>query len=139
MAYAALVDLQIRYGEAEILQLSDRDSDGGHDSGVIDAALADASGEMDGYLSVRYSLPLAQVPIMLSRICCDIARYRLWSDDATDQIRKRYEDAIADLGKIASGAIQLPLGDDDAAAVVPATPGSRVVYFTDEALGDMPI
>jgi hypothetical protein len=34
MAYAALIDLQIRYGEAEILQLSDRDSDG-HASAAI--------------------------------------------------------------------------------------------------------
>lgn len=138
MAYAALSDLELRYGADEVLRLADRDSDDSHDTGVIDAALDDASSEIDGFLSVRYSLPLAEVPGMLVRICCDIARYRLWSDDATEQIRQRYEEAIATLEKLASGTMALTLGEDDAAAEVPATPGGRVSFFTDSALGKMP-
>lgn len=135
MAYATLFDLETRYGADEIAQLADRD---GIVSDVIAAALDDASTEIDAYLVVRYSLPLAEIPDLLTLICCDIARYRLWSDDATEQIRQRYDDAVSVLGKLSKGTAQLLLGADDAKAAIPATPDSRVSMFTDDILAMMP-
>jgi len=136
MPYATQADLETRYGATEVLQLADRNADDTADTGVIDAALADASHEIDGYLAVRYTLPLSETPALLTRLCCDIARYRLWSDDATDQIRQRYEDAVTLLTRLSSGSVQLGLSATD--AVSPATPGSRVAFFTDTTLALMP-
>lgn len=45
-------------------------------------ALADASSLIDGYLAGRYPPPLAHVPTVLVPICCDIARHRLYGEQA---------------------------------------------------------
>ncbi len=75
-AYATLADLRTRYG-AEIDQVADRDGDGLADPAVIDGVLADVSAEIDSYLATRYTLPLATVPLLLTRLACAIARERL--------------------------------------------------------------
>ena len=67
MSYAVKFDLDTRFGIEEILQLSDRDNSGVTDSGVIDAALSDAQVEIDGYLAVRYALPLSSIPLLVTR------------------------------------------------------------------------
>ena len=145
MPYATQSDLETRFGATEIRQLGDRGAADPEDeeaepvpsaAEVIDAALDDASQEIDGYIAVRYTLPLSETPALLTRLCCDIARYRLWSDDATDQIRQRYEDAVTLLTRLSSGSVQLGLSATDATS--PATPGSRVSYFTDTTLALMP-
>ena len=140
MAYAALSDLDTRYGANEIIQLSDRFGTGAADSTVVDAALADADTEIDGYLAVIYSLPLVVVPDLVKRLACDIARYRLWSDQATPQVRQAYEDAVATLRRIADGTVKLIIistgAEPDSNAA--ARPASRVSAFTDAALGMMP-
>ncbi len=41
--------------------------------------MSDSSGQIDGYLAARYTLPLVSVPQNLVRLCCDLARYRLAS------------------------------------------------------------
>ena len=35
---------------------------------IIDAAIADADGEIDGYLAKRYAVPLAPVPKVINKI-----------------------------------------------------------------------
>jgi phage gp36-like protein len=74
--YATLADLQTRYGE-EINQVADRDGDGLADPAVVGGVLADVSAEIDSYLATRYTLPLAAVPLLLTRLACAIARERL--------------------------------------------------------------
>jgi phage gp36-like protein len=49
-------------------------------------------------------LPLPTVPAVLTRITCDIARYRLWEDRASDEVRRRYDDAVKLLTHISSSA-----------------------------------
>ena len=58
-------------------------------------AIQDATEEIDGYLAVRYPLPLPNVPNNLKRIACDIARYRLYTREPSEAVTKRYDDAIA--------------------------------------------
>lgn len=41
----------------------------------------------------------------------DIARYYTWSDSPSEELRKRYEDAISFLGKVASGKVKI-IADD---------------------------
>ncbi|MCR6494794.1 DUF1320 family protein [Thermomonas sp. S9] len=50
--------------------------------------LDDAQAEIDGYIASRYKLPLPTVPAALARIACDVARYRLWEDVASDDVRR---------------------------------------------------
>ncbi|BBL70331.1 gp436 family protein [Methylogaea oryzae] len=114
MAYAVKQDLIDRYGEAELIQLTDRASLGIIDDTVLGQAIGDAAAEIDGYLSGRYQLPLASVPSVLVRIACDIARYRLYDQAAAEQVTKRYDDAVAMLRSIAKG--ELSLGTDGASA-----------------------
>jgi len=53
---------------------------------VVQVALQDAEEEINGYIGGRYPLPLANVPSNLKRIACDIARYRLYSEQPLEHI-----------------------------------------------------
>jgi len=107
--YATLADMQNRFSEAELIDLSDRSGAGVMDSAVIDAALNDAKATIDGYLAARYPLPLAAVPDVLNRVSCDLARYYLYDERATEQVTKRHDDALKLLDKISNGSVTLGL------------------------------
>lgn len=112
MTYATLQNLKDRFGEDELIQLTDRDNLGTINTTVVDRALADADAQINGYLSVRYTLPLsAPVPTELERIACDLARYALYEDRVTEIVEKRYDAAIRKLRDVAAG--HAGLGVDD--------------------------
>lgn len=112
MAYARVADLIDRFGGEEILQRTDRVGAGVVNATIAQRALDDASAEIDGYLAARYQLPLPTVPAILERIACDIARYRLWEDLASPEVRQRYEDARRLLESISRGVASLGLPSD---------------------------
>lgn len=108
--YATPADIGAQYGAETLALLTDRDGDGAGDPGAAERALADASAEIDGYLAGRYDLPLSPGrAALLRRPAVDIAVYRLAADaaTATDERRRRYEDAVRYLEGIASGEIRL--------------------------------
>lgn len=110
--YAQPQDFIQRIGELQTLQLTDRNGMGEIDHNLLALALSDSSSQMDGYLSARYRLPLSAIPQNLTRICCDLARYRLssMSDVAiTDEIIERYKLSLKELELLASGKIALGL------------------------------
>jgi phage gp36-like protein len=108
--YGSLQAMVDRFGQVEMAQISDHTGQGdGVDEAAVQRALEDAGAEIDGYLAGRYTLPLASVPRVLVNVGCDIARYRLYKDIATDLVRKRYEDAVKLLEKVASGKVTLGL------------------------------
>ncbi|MCX8016394.1 MAG: DUF1320 family protein [Rhodocyclaceae bacterium] len=109
MSYATVDDLIARYGEAEVIQRTDRANAGVVDADVAQRALDDAAAEIDGYLAARYALPLPTVPATLVRLACAIARYRLWEDVASERVRQDYEDARRLLEAISRGAVSLGL------------------------------
>ncbi len=119
--YAAKADMIERFGEREILQLTDKHEPGtgAIDEAVLDRALEDADGAIDAALQARYTLPLATVPKILKRYACDLARYHLYGDGASDGVRKRYEDALKFLREVSAGTLNL--GADSAGAEVEAT------------------
>lgn len=122
MPYATQADLVERFGETEIIQLSDRDRTGAIDSAVVTAKLADADAEIDAYLATRYTLPLASVPTVLKRVACDVARYHLFDDRVTDDVRRRYEDALRFLQAVAKGTVSIgvdPIGQAPANSDLP--------------------
>jgi phage gp36-like protein len=107
MPYASQQALIDRFGESELIRLSDHDGTGAINASVVEGKLADADAEIDGYLSGRYTLPLTNVPEALRRIACDIARYHLYDDRVTEAVQKRYDDAIRFLRMVAKGEVQL--------------------------------
>lgn len=113
MAYATQANLIDRYGEDAILVLADRNLDAIIDADIVQQALDDATAEIDAYVAAKYTLPLPTVPDVLVRLCGDIAMYRLAAeaDQATDERRKRYEDAIDFLKSVSKGVASLGVID----------------------------
>lgn len=107
--YATLTDLISRFGENDLVNLTDVNRSGAINLVTIDRAIADADSEIDSYVAVRYSLPLASVPTELTRVACDIARYRLYGLKPLEEVRQRYEDAIKWLAGVANGSRSLGL------------------------------
>lgn len=117
MAYATVEDMVARFSELEVIQLTDRNQDGLIDEDVAAVALADATAEIDAYLG-RFKRPFTDVPPILKRLCCDIARYRLTAANGvliTDEIRNRYKIDVLDLLRaMAKGEVQLGVDDSGA-------------------------
>lgn len=107
MRYATQQDMVDRFGEQEMIELTDRDDTGAIDATVINKVLDDASAEIDGYIGGQADLAAGDPPAILVSRCCDIARYRLYDEAASDQVSKRYDDAIAYLKAVAKGDISL--------------------------------
>ena len=97
---------------------------------VAGKALADADDEINGYLSTKFTLPLASTPKVITRVACDIARYYLYADRVTDQVKKRYDDAVKFMKGVAAGDISIGL---DQAGSVPATEGGPDFVAGDRA------
>ena len=107
MAYNTKQNMIDRYGESELIALTDRAGAGVVDDAVLSQAINDAAAEIDGYLGGRYRMPLATTPPILTVYACDMTRYRLYDDAATEQVEKRYQDAIKFLRLAAEGKVQI--------------------------------
>lgn len=134
MTYATATHLLDQFGAEEIAQRADRGTPrlvtaemlktaaaGGSLSGynqaeqnatatalaLINGKLLDADSTINGYLSTRYQTPLATVPRLVVVTACDLVRYALYDDMATEQVRKRYEDAVKRLESISKGLVGL--------------------------------
>jgi len=109
MPYITQAELADRFGSDELIALADRDRDGVADAAVIDQAITDAEAEIDGYLAVRYTVPLISASAGIKTICADIARYRMMDDRPLDEAVKRYEAAVRFLRDVATGRASLGL------------------------------
>ncbi|MCX7204745.1 MAG: DUF1320 family protein [Proteobacteria bacterium] len=107
--YASQADMLDRFGEREVISLTDRSYSGVIDATVLNRAIVNASTEIDAYLASRYTIPLQPVPSLLVGITCDITRYRLCGAGVatTDEIRDRYQDAIKLLKEVNKGLLTL--------------------------------
>ena len=116
MSYASVQTMINRYPNRDLVQLTNEDPAATTvNAAPITLALADASAEIDGYIEARFALPLSDAPAVLNRLATDIAMYRLQTlrplHDLQDA-RQRYEDAVAMLEKVASGALTLGIAAD---------------------------
>lgn len=135
--YADQQDYENRYGQDELIQLTDFQGVGGVDAGVFAQAQADGDAEIDSYVQACYALPLDPVPPVLVRIAVDLYRYYLMGARVTEQAEKRYKDAIAFLVKVNKGEIQLnrdAAGEPVSTGAVQTVAGDRV--FSRDTLGD---
>ncbi|WP_417862376.1 gp436 family protein [Vreelandella venusta] len=116
MPYCTQADLIERFGEDELLAIA-HDDTGAMDTAVVERACDDASGEIDGYVSAAgYPVPLSPVPRIVIANACDIARYRLYDEHATDQVQKRYDDAVKFLKSVSRGEVRLGISSGTASS-----------------------
>ena len=133
MPYATKQALVDRFGQAELIQLTDRS----HrppttiDDTVLAQAMADANDEVDASVGVRYSLPLAAAPPILVRCACDLARFVLYDVRATEEVRNRAKDARAMLKAISTGAVTLGLETPPPSLGAPETDGPDRIFDRD--------
>jgi phage gp36-like protein len=134
MAYATLQDFTDRFGAAELTQLT---GSAGM-TAALQRALDDAAAEIDGYLATRYALPLSTVPTVLVRVGCDIARYRLWDQAASEEVAARYASAVQFLTSVSKGIVQLGIDPPPPAGGANALPivSSGTSRMTDDRLDD---
>lgn len=111
MPYCTQQDLVTRYGEDELIQLTDKQHTGQLDTDVISSAIADADSLIDSYLGSRYSLPINPVPRSLLRIACEITRFYLYEDLSTDEVKDRYEKAVMSLKAISKGEMSIGVSE----------------------------
>ncbi|MGU3290771.1 gp436 family protein [Acinetobacter radioresistens] len=142
--YATEADMVKRFADdIEELKLMHADA-----AASINEALQDAAEEINGYIGGRYPLPLPNVPSNLNRMACDIARYRLYYQQPTEEVRNRYKDAIKFLERVQDEKAHLQIQTatneivDDQPKGRPTTMPIGTSYvggvFGDEMLDKMP-
>lgn len=112
---------------------------------IIDEAIADADGEIDGYLAKRYAVPLSPCPRVINKFSKDIAIYNLFSrigiDEGSDQktYLNRYNSAIKFLTLVAEGKVSIGADTDDPvrAAAVGFTVKSNPRLFSRDQMKGM--
>jgi phage gp36-like protein len=92
MAYVTIAQLTNRLGSDRYISLTDRNRTGSPDDVAAAAALDGASSTADSYLAAF--LPISPVPEALVEAIIAIATYALAGNAATEDERRRYEDAL---------------------------------------------
>lgn len=105
MPYATKDALLARFSEHELVELTDRVEpyQGAIVDAVLDRAAASADAEVEAALRGRYALPLDPAPELVVDLACDLARWRLWDDQAPDAVEARAKAARALLRELAAG------------------------------------
>lgn len=117
MPYCTQADLVERFGEAELFAIARDEAGTAIDTAVVERACDDASGEIDGYVSAAgYTVPLANVTRIITAYACDIARYRLYDEQALPAVEKRYDDAVKFLVRVSRGEVKLGISTGPASS-----------------------
>lgn len=141
--YATRDDMVKRYSLTEVSQLERYLM--GDES--VDAAIADAGSIIDGWIGAKYTIPLEYPPENIKIFVCDIARYLLWKSKASEEVRRRYEDAMSYLKGVSKGTNVLLVKNPTTEEVKPAakSPSTMPIgttyrggVFSDDVLNKMP-
>ncbi|MHB2265813.1 gp436 family protein [Aliihoeflea sp. PC F10.4] len=126
MRYVTTEGLIKRYGRDELVQLTDRENIPPMEINeeVVERAIIDAGGRIDGYLGKVYKLPLTVVPDILSKVAADLARYYLHGDAAEKDtvVAINYRGSIDWLRDVSRGLVDL-----DIEGVKPAQSGTGAI------------
>ncbi|HWW85227.1 MAG TPA: DUF1320 domain-containing protein [Vicinamibacterales bacterium] len=123
MGYASKEDIDELYGTDLLVRVADYNKDGTPDPEVIAKGLQAADEICDAYLSAQYTIPVVPTPGVVKNCAIDIAVYKmaLGRTGRTDEMRLRYEDALALLEKISTGKVGLGLVPVTAPQIDPTT------------------
>ena len=109
--YATAQAMTLRFGEQELIQLTDQGRLGALDTAVLTAALDFANGVVDTHLSGGgYALPISKVSPVLVSAACSIARWALYDKKRPDAVNEEYDRQVAWLKLVSSGAVKLDVG-----------------------------
>ncbi|GAB5378968.1 MAG: hypothetical protein Alis3KO_00970 [Aliiglaciecola sp.] len=109
MSYCTLDDMINRFGADELTQLSATPGSDVMDIPVVQAAIDDASNDIDSFVGSRYPLPLSVVPKSLVKLCANMARYNLYDNAAPELVEKNNKAAFDFLKMVAKGDVRLGL------------------------------
>ena len=141
--YATRDDMVKRYSLTEVSQL-ERYLTGGES---VDAAIVDAGSIIDGWIGAKYAVPLEYPPDNIKIFVCDIARYLLWKSKASEEVRRRYDDAMSYLKGVSKGTNVLLVKNPTTQEVKPAAKSPTAMpmgttyrggVFSDDVLNKMP-
>lgn len=138
MPYTTLANLTARFGQSMLVGLTDRGDIATDtiDAAVVDQAIGEADAIIDGYVGVRYALPMAETPPVVATLALDIAIYKLHIASPDPKVEEDYKTAMSMLKDISAGRVRLPIAGKDA----PGTGGSgarvtdRDRTFTEEGM-----
>jgi phage gp36-like protein len=137
MAYAQVTDMQARYPNRDLVQLTNEDPTVTTvNTTFLQTFLNDAGDEIDAYLEARFALPLSDPPAILTRINCELAMYHLQALRPIHDLafaKEIYEKNIAFLKEVADGDRTLGLSTD---SQEPADPSNPQVIFESNVQGD---
>lgn len=124
MGYCSKEDIDKLYGTDLLVKIADYDRDGEPDPDVVQSGIDAADEICDAYLSAQYTIPVSPTPGIVKNCAIDIAVYKiaLGRTGRTDEMRVRYEDALAILEKISTGKVGLglpPVTDEDGTTTNP--------------------
>lgn len=133
MSYVTVEAMRLKFGESELIQLTDNEApyQQAINMDKLNAAMQEADSEIDAYIGSRYPLPLQVMPPFLVNIGCNLARFYANTGDLSenDPIKARYDASIKTLTKISKGELTLggsPAGESKTVA----TATNNVVFAT---------
>jgi len=131
MSYVTAAAMIAKFGERELIQLTDNEAPYQDviNFDKLNAAMDAANSEIDGSVMGRYQLPLQVIPPFLISIGCDLARYYALTHGVAenDPIRIRYDEGCKKLKAISKG--EMGLGGNPAGQSAPtATSSNNVIY-----------
>lgn len=146
MQYATALDMSARYGEREMIELTDPDLVAVQ-LPRLELKLADAQAFADGFVARVYRLPIdgcakpSVVPGVVERVCppqltrivCDVARYYLYDDLAPEhEVYLRFKAAEKELLAMAEGRTVLtcPWGGQPGTLVANDPQGDGEVFYS---------
>lgn len=143
MTYATQQDLVDRFGAVELQQLTDRTNipPSTIDGVVVGRALADADALIDSYMAKLFTLPVATVPPLLTKVASDLARYFLHGEaaDKDSVVARNYAGAVAWLKDVAKGLVTVDVGGEPlpqaGGGAIQANPSTRI--FRRDTLRDL--
>lgn len=110
--YLTRAQFEQRFGVAETVDLLSNGA-------AYQRAESEAASLVDGYVAAKYTLPLLAVPEIVRGWVADIVRFKLWAEQAPEEVRQRYDDALEQLRDLAAGRLALPPGSNGAATTSP--------------------
>lgn len=142
MPYASVQDMVDRFGNTEVLRLSDPEDRSNEVivAAKVELAIADAGALVDDYVRGRYLTPLAPAPASIVRATCVLARYDLAKGERTEpteQMRLDRKEVISWLEGIAAGRVNLdvqPASGSASSEGADARISDREAAFTNDTL-----
>lgn len=108
MPYLLKADMQALFGDAELIQLTDRVNADAINDAVLDVAIAYAEDLIDAIVPKTIRPDKTK---LITNLAADIARWRLYDDVAPEHVQKRYDEAMRLLRDAAAGRASLGVSE----------------------------